>query len=46
MHLIQMDLYRVAFEWNTHRIRQNRSSLPSGHPCELFHMPQIYGIAS
>ena len=44
MHLIQEDLYKMAFEWNTHRIRQNKNgNSPSGHPDELFSMPQLLG---
>lgn len=44
MHLIQEDLYKTAFEWNSHKIRKNKnSSLPSGHPDELFSMPLLHG---
>lgn len=44
MHLIQEDLFKTAFEWNTHRIRLIRSSpVPSGHPEELYCMPQLQG---
>ena len=31
MHLIQEDLYKVSFEWNTHRIRPTHGAMtPSG----------------
>jgi hypothetical protein len=44
MHLIQEDLFKISLEWNSHRIRRNRnSSLPDGHPDELFYMPQLHG---
>ena len=44
MQLIQNDLDRVKLEWNSHRLRPVRNSVcPSGHPDELFHLPQLLG---
>lgn len=42
MHLIQEDLFKMVFDWNIHRIRAIRST-PSGHPDELFSLPQLHG---
>ena len=45
MHLIQEELQRVKFEWNSHRIRPIRNTeCPPGHPNELYFMPEILGI--
>ena len=44
MHIIQADLKLVRWEWNSHRIRLLRNSdSPSGHPNELYYMPEILG---
>ena len=45
MELIQKDLNRARSEWNLHQIRPPRTSAnPSGHPNELYFLPQILGI--
>ena len=45
MHLVQKDLDRIKVEWNCHRIRQCRQSCcPSGHPNELYELPQLLGM--
>lgn len=44
MNLIQQDLDRARMEWNSHRLRKvNNSVCPSGHPNELFYLPQLLG---
>jgi hypothetical protein len=44
MHLVQRDLSKVQAEWNSHRLRPVRNSeCPSGHPNELYFMPEILG---
>ena len=44
MHLIQEDIQRVMVEWNCHRIRSSHHAVcPSGHPNELYFLPQIHG---
>ena len=46
-HLVQKDLDRIKAEWNSHRIRANRSSsCPSGYPNELYFLPGILGSIS
>ena len=44
MDLVQKDLDRIKAEWNCHRIRECRQSCcPSGHPNELYELPQLLG---
>ena len=45
MHLVQKDLDMVKKEWNCHLIRPTRNySTPSGHPDELYYLPEILGM--
>ena len=38
------DIFNMAFEWNTDRIRLSKnSSVPSGHPDELYSLPGKLG---
>ena len=44
MQILQRDLERVRIEWNNHRLRPVRNSVcPSGHPNELYYLPQLLG---
>ena len=44
MKVIQQELDRARIEWNCHRLRPVRNSVcPSGHPNELFYLPQLLG---
>lgn len=44
MQLLQNEVDRTRIEWNSHRLRPVRNSVcPSGHPNELFHLPQLLG---
>ncbi|KAJ8914150.1 hypothetical protein NQ315_016228 [Exocentrus adspersus] len=44
MDVIQHELDKVAFEWNTHRIRASRNSnAPTGRPMCLFELSHLFG---
>ncbi len=44
--IFQDDLDEVSAVWNRHRIRSTNRALPSGRPCVMYEMPNIYNTHS